>query len=181
MVEIMYNPIIRIIFAVFGLFMAWSFYSKGNLPVTIFVLVAVGLIIWGYFKNGTVYIAFKKLKNEDYQKAEELLLKIKNPNLLKKSQKSYYHFIKGYIELNKQNLETSFIELTKAINIGLRTDNDTSIVTMNLAKIELERNNFKEAMTYLEKTKSLNHKIELNPEIKRIENEINIAINKKNY
>ena len=61
------------------------------------------------------------------------------------------------------------------MELGLRTENDTSIVTINLAGIELERNNFDEAMDYLKRTKNLNHKIELNPEIERIEKEINAA------
>lgn len=176
----MFNPIVRIILVVLGLFLAWNFYSNGDLPIAFVVLFAVGLIVWGYFKYGTVYTAFRRLKNEDFQKAEELLLKIKNPSLLLKSQKSYYHFIKGFLELNKRNIETSFIELTKALNLGLRTENDTSIVLLHLAAIELERNNMKEAIIYLEKIKNLNHDIELEQEIERIENEINIATNREN-
>jgi hypothetical protein len=167
-----YNPIIRILLGILGLFMAYNFYINGNIPSTIMVLAAVGLIIWGYFKNGTVYLAFKQLKSENYQNAEHLLLKTKHPHLLKKSQRSYYHFTKGLIELHKQNLDISNQDLIKALNLGLRTENDTSIVTIHLAIIELERNNFLEAKDFLNRTKSLNHKTELNPEIERIEKEI---------
>lgn len=156
--------------------MAWNFYSNGNMPSTYMALAGVGLVIWGYFKNGTVYLAFQQLKKENYDKAEQLLDKISKPELLKKSQKSYYHFTKGFIELNKQNIDSAFKELNSALDIGLRTQNDSSIVTLNLASIELDRNNLQEAKTFLERTKALNHKPELNSEIERIEAEINTGL-----
>ena len=171
----MYNPIVRIIFGIVSLVLAWNFYSSGNITSFYMVMVAIGLIVWGYFKNGTVFLAFQQLKKENYLKAEQFLSKIKNPNLLKKFQKSYYHFIKGFIELNKQNIDNSYIEFKKALELGLRTENDTSIVTLNLASIELERKNYEKAKTYLDQTKKLNHKLELNSEVERIEKEINAA------
>jgi predicted negative regulator of RcsB-dependent stress response len=155
--------------------MAWNFYSNGNMPSTYMALAGVGLVIWGYFKNGTVYLAFQQLKKENYDKAEQLLAKISKPELLKKSQKSYYHFTKGFIELHKQNTDSAFADLNSALNLGLRTQNDTSIVTLNLSSIELDRKNLEEATNFLNQTKELNHKPELNSEIERIEAEINAA------
>ncbi len=155
--------------------MAWKFYSTGNMTSTYMVLGAIGLIVWGYFKNRTVYLAFQQLKRENYEKAEQLLGKVPNPELLKKSQKSYYHFTKGFIELNKQNLDVAYENLNSALSLGLRTQNDTSIVTLNLASLELERKNLDEARSFLIRTKELNHKPELSAEIERIEAELNAA------
>lgn len=171
----MYSPTVRIILVGIALVMAWKFYSTGNMTSTYMVLGAIGLIVWGYFKNGTVYLAFQQLKKENYEKAEQLLGKVPNPELLKKSQKSYYHFTKGFIELNKQNLDAAYENLNSALSLGLRTQNDTSIVTLNLASLELERKNLEEARNFLGRTKELNHKPELNAEIERIETEINAA------
>ena len=171
----MYSPTIRAIIGIVGLFMARKFYSNGNMTSTFMVLIGVGLVVWGYFKNGTVYIAFRQLKKQNYKKAEQLLMKIRYPGLLKRSQKSYYHFTKGLIELNKQNNDLAYNELTAALDLGLRTQNDTSIVTLNLAALELERGNLKEAANFLSRTKDLDHKPELNIEIQRIESEINAA------
>lgn len=135
----MYTPFVRIIIGLLGIGMAYNFYLMRNTSSTYLVLLAVGLIVWGYFKNGTVYLAFKQLKKDNHEKAEKLLLKIKYPNLLTKSQKSYYHFIKGFIELHKDNLDVGCKELTQALEIGLRTENDTLIATRTLAAIKLER------------------------------------------
>ena len=171
----MYSPIVRIILVGIALIMAWEFFSTGNITSTYMVLGAIGLIVWGYFKNGTVYLAFQQLKKENYQKAEQLLLKIYKPDLLKRSQKSYYHFTKGFIELDKQNLDAAYENLNSALSLGLRTQNDTSIVTLNLASLELERKNLDEALNFLNRTKKLNYKPELKAEIERIEAEINSA------
>lgn len=171
----MFNPTVRIILCALGLLMAWISYSIAFMEGMYLVLAAVGLLIWGYFNDGTVYIACQQLKRENYEKAEKLLSKIKNPDHLQKSQKSYYHFTKGFIELNKQNLAESFNQFTAALELGLRTENDTSIVTLTLASIELERKNFDEARKYLIKTKDIKHKPELKPEIERIETELNAA------
>lgn len=169
----MYNPTVRIIIAIAAVLLAFKFYLTGNMTSMYMVIAALALNLWSYFKNGTVFLAFQQLKKENYQKAENLLSKIKNPDYLKKSQKSYYHFTKGFIELNKQNLDEGFNQLTTALKMGLRTENDTSIATLNLAAIELERKNFEQARNYLQTAKKLKHKQELQPEIRRIEKELN--------
>jgi hypothetical protein len=174
----MYTPIVRIILFVVCLAMAWSFYSTGNMISTYMVLLGAGLIVSGYFRNGTVFLAFQQLKKENYEKAEQLLGKVFNPDLLKKSQKSYYYFTKGFIDLNKKNRDASYGELIHALKLGLRTENDTSIVTVTLAGIELERGNIGQARNYLRQTKSLKHKPELGSEIERIELEL-AAVDRK--
>lgn len=171
----MFSPTVRAIIGVVGLFMAWRFYSNGNMTSIYMVLIGVGLVVWGYFKNGTVYMAFQQLRKGNYGKAEQLLKKTTYPGLLKRSQKSYYHFTKGFIELHKQNNDLAYDELKTALDLGLRTQNDTSIVTLNLASLELERGNLKEAANYISQTKDLNPKRELNIEIERIEAEIHAA------
>ncbi len=169
----MYNPIVRLIIGLLGLVMLWQFYSEGSMVSAYLIIASIALLIWGYFKNGTVYLAFQQMKRENYDNAESLLSKIKNPKLLKKGQKSYYYFIKGFIELNKNNFHESFDYLTQALETGLRTENDTAIVILNLAGIELNRNNYDEAERYIAKTKSLKYKTELESEILRIEKELN--------
>ncbi|WKK87395.2 hypothetical protein QYS48_12005 [Marivirga arenosa] len=145
------------------------------MTITYLLLGTICLIVWGYFKNGTVYLAFQELKKENYEKVENLLAKIRRPELLKKSQKSYFHFTKGFIDLNKQNFDSAYENLKSALSLGLRTQNDTSIVTLNLAAMEIERKNLEEARNYLKQTKGLKHKLILKSEIERIESEIDAA------
>ena len=128
------------------------------------------LFIYGYFKAGTVYIAFQALKKENYDKAENLISKIKNPELLNKGQKSYYHFTKGIIASEKQTWDDAYFQLTEALRIGLRTKNDTSIVLLHLANIELERKNYYKANDFIYNAKQFELQPLVQKEINRIKN-----------
>ncbi|AXT50402.1 hypothetical protein D1818_06005 [Aquimarina sp. BL5] len=169
----MFTPFIRIVLVIGCIVMAIFFYSEQDYQNLILVLLAAFLFIYGYFKYGTVYTAFRQLKKGNFKKAEELITKTKNPDKLSKGQKSYYHFTKGIIASEKKEWEDSFSELTKALNIGLRTQNDTSIVLLNLANIEFERENFDNAMEFIVK----GNKYELKPLVKTEMNKLMEKIN----
>ena len=139
------------------------------------ILVSAVLLIYGHFKYGTVYIAFQELKKERYDKAEKLISKIKNPAMLSKQQKSYYHFTQGFILSNKKDWEMSYSEFTKALHLGLRTKNDTSIVLLNLANIEFERKNFEQATVFIRKVREFDLKSIIESETDKLEKEINAA------
>ena len=172
----MFTPIIRILLILGSLIMAILFYLEDNYTSMTWILIAAGLFVYGYFKYGTVYIAFNQIKKGEYKKAEKLIAKIKNPNTLSKAHKSYYHFTKGLIASEKEEWESSATQLTKALNIGLRTKNDTSIVLLNLAIVEFERNNFEKAKELLEKMKEY----DLKPLIKTEMDKLTDKIDKKN-
>lgn len=171
----MFTPIIRIILIASCLGMAILFYSKedfGNMGLT---LLAAGLFIYGYYKYGTVYAAFQQLKKNNFEKAEELITKVKNPSSLTKGHKSYYHFTKGLIASKKEEWDYGYSELTKALEIGLRTKNDTSIVLLNLADIEFERKKFNEAERFLIKLKEFELKPLVKEEADRLIKKINAS------
>jgi predicted negative regulator of RcsB-dependent stress response len=171
----MFTPIIRVILVVFSLIAAAYFYSKEDFANMSMMLIAGGLFIYGYFKYGTVYAAFQHMKKNNLKKAEELISKIKNPDKLTKGHKSYYYFTTGIIALEKKEFEKSHSDLTQALKIGLRTENDKSIVLLNLANIELLRKNFIKANEYIKKVKELDLKPLVESETNRIEKEINNA------
>ncbi len=171
----MFTPIIRVILVVFSLIAATYFYTKQDFANMSMMLIASGLFIYGYFKYGTVYAAFQHMKKDNIKKAEKLISKVKNPDKLTKGHKSYYYFTTGIIALEKKEFEKSHSNLTQALNIGLRTENDKSIVLLNLANIELLRNDFSKATEYIKKVRELNLKPLVESETNRIEKEINVA------
>ncbi|PZW37006.1 hypothetical protein LX95_02898 [Mesonia algae] len=171
----MFTPIIRIVLVIFSLIAAAYFYSKEDFANMSMMLIAGGLFIYGYFKYGTVYAAFQQMKKDNINKAEELISKIKNPEKLTKGHKSYYYFTTGIIALEKKEYKKSHSDLTQALNIGLRTENDKSIVLLNLANIELLRKDFNKATEYIKKVRELNLKPLVESETNRIEKEINVA------
>lgn len=171
----MFTPTIRVILVIFSLVAATYFYTKEEFPNMAMMLIAGVLFIYGYFKYGTVYAAFQQMKKDNIKKAEELISKIKNPDKLTKGHKSYYYFTTGIIALEKKEFEKSHSDLTQALNIGLRTENDKSIVLLNLANIELLRKDFNKATDYIKKVRELNLKPLVESETNRIEKEINVA------
>lgn len=171
----MFTPIIRIILILFSLLTAAYFFSNKDYANMSLMLMAGVLFIYGYFRYGTVYAAFQEMKRNNIKKAEELISKIKYPDKLTTGHKSYYYFTTGVIALENQELEKSHSDLTKALSIGLRTENDESIVLLNLANIELLRKNFDQANEYIKKIRELNLKPIVESETNRIEKEINVA------
>lgn len=164
----MYTPFVRLIFVLFGLVMAWNSFSDENYQSTLLFAFAVALTIWGYFKNGTVYLAYNQLKKQNFEKAEALLKKIKSPDNLKTQQKAYYHFSKGFINLEKGKLDLSLEHFRKSINIGLRTQNDKAIALLKVALIEIKNNNISEASNLLKQINQLKHKSALNQEVEKL-------------
>jgi tetratricopeptide (TPR) repeat protein len=171
----MFTPIIRIILVIGNLGMAIFFFLNQDYPSMVLVLLAAFFFVYGYFKYGTVYAAFQQLKKGNLKKAEELIAKIKNPDKLSRGQKSYYHFTKGVIASEKREWENSSSELIKALSIGLRTKNDTSIVLFNLANVEFERENFEKAKEFVLKTNNYDLKPLIKIEIEKLMEKINAA------
>lgn len=171
----MFTPFIRIVLIIACLGMAIMFYLREDYINSGVIILAAGLFVYGYFKYGTVYAAFQQLKKENFNKAEKLISKIKNPNNLSKQQKSYYHFTTGIIASEKKQFDFAKSELMKALEIGLRTENDTSIVLLNLVNIEYECAEFSSAKGYLNKLKNYELKSLVKLEMEKLAEKINAA------
>lgn len=176
----MFTPLVRIILTATCLMAAIHFYSKDDFVNMSMMLLASGLFIYGYFKYGTVYAAFQQMKKNDLKKAEALISKVKNPDRLSKENKGFYYFTKGIIYLDKQELDKSHHYLTQALENGLRTENNQSIVLLNLADIEFSNKNYTEAKEYINKVKSFDLKPLIQAETIRLEGEIDKVMHSKN-
>ncbi|MDC8002970.1 hypothetical protein POV27_02845 [Aureisphaera galaxeae] len=171
----MFTPITRVFLIIVCLTSAVYYYTKEDFIAMSMMLIAGVLFIYGYFKYGTVYAAVQQVKRRNLKKAEVLISKIKNPDKLIKGHKSYYYFTTGLIALEKQELEKSHSDLTQALEIGLRTKNDKSIVLLNLAHIELLRKDHTKASEYIKKVREMDLNPLVESETNRIEKEIKIA------
>lgn len=114
----------------------------------------IGLVIWGYFKEGTVVLAAKQYKDKNYEKAKELLLTIKNPELLNKKRKPYYEFLLGSIAVNQLNYQTAELHLGNAAVLGLRAS-DLGVALMHLANISLRNQDKQKGMVWIKQAEKL--------------------------
>ena len=140
--------------------------DKGYALIVIIMVVLINL--YGYIRQGTVYLAFKQLRQGDHEKAEKTLNLTKKVNWLSKTQKAYYHFVLGYINMARGNTPEAKDGFINAGKIGLRVKNDQALAYANLAML-YQRSGHKEiARGFLDKTKGLKVKKGTEKEIERL-------------
>ncbi len=125
-----------------GIGVAWYLY------VTSLILLAT------HFLYGNVWAAFSKLRKGQLEEAERLLKQTTNPAWLAPGPKAYYHFIRGMIALQRKALPESENHLQKALDRGLRTNNDNALAALNLAHICFYEKRWKDCAKYLEQSKA---------------------------
>ena len=122
--------------------------------IAAFSFMLIELVIWGYFKEGTVVLAAKQYKDKNYEKAKELLLTIKNQELLSKKRKPYYEFLLGNIAVNQLDYHTAELHLGKAAVLGLKA-NDLGVALMHLANISLRNKDNQKGMVWINQAENL--------------------------
>jgi tetratricopeptide (TPR) repeat protein len=108
-----------------------------------------GMMIWGYFKEGTVILAAKQFHAKNYAKAEQLLLEIKNPGYLSKQRRGFYEFIMGGIYLQKQDYGEAEQHYELSTQYPLRSVNDHVAALVHIVNISIRQGNIDKAKAFL--------------------------------
>jgi tetratricopeptide (TPR) repeat protein len=132
----------------------WQF-TENNIGNGIFLILISLLVVLTYYKNEIIILAFLKLRKQDYDGANRLLDKIKNPHTaLVQKQEGYYNYLKGLM-LSQTNLNQAEKFLKKAVELGLNMDQDLAMAKLNLAGIAISKGRKIEAEKLLSETKKL--------------------------
>jgi len=107
------------------------------------------MLIWGYFKEGTIVMAAKAFHNKNYDKAESLLQQVKKPDWLSKKRRGFYEFIYGGICLQRQDFTEAERHYEIAAQYPLRTVNDHVAALVHVANLSIRHNDFEKAKAYL--------------------------------
>ncbi len=134
------------IFLAMGLF--FSYHQTYELMAA--ALLFIVLLIWGYFKEGTVILAAKSFHKKDYDKTALLLSQISNPSWLSKKRRGFYEFIMGGVYLQKQDFDEAEKHYELAAQYPLRTANDHVAALVHVANISIRRGNYDKAGAYLQ-------------------------------
>jgi hypothetical protein len=113
-------------------------------------LVMITLLIWDYFKQGTLVVAARYFHHKDYERAERSLLEIKWPTWLSKNRRGYYEFLMGGVCLKKQDFEDAERHYEIAAQYPLRSVNDHVAALVHVANISIRQGNFDKAGAYLQ-------------------------------
>ncbi|MCH2046896.1 MAG: hypothetical protein MK212_22470, partial [Saprospiraceae bacterium] len=129
-------------------------------------------LVLGYFRYAAVFLATRKLITGDQERAQKLINQTYNPDWLAKGHQCYYYFVQGFLACRAKRLDEGSQHFEKAIEIGLRTDNDTAIAYFQLATIALEQENIGTCQSYLDKLDSLKYKPALDVEIDKVKTQL---------
>jgi tetratricopeptide (TPR) repeat protein len=143
--------------------------------ITAIIGIGIALLIWGYFREGTVVMAAREFHAKNYDGAEELLKEIEDPDKLGRHRRGFYEFIYGNVELHRQNYEQAEKHFQIATKFPLRNQNDKAIVLIHLANLNLRKKDFERAAAYVERAKSYRITSRVKLIIEKIESEINRA------
>jgi len=129
-------------------------------------LMMILLLIWDYFKQGTLVVAAKSFHHKEYEVAERELLQIKKPEWLSKNRRGYYEFLMGGVCLQKQDFEEAEKHYEIAALYPLRSVNDHVAALVHVANISIRQGNYEKAEAYLQLTDK--HKEQINAKMKDV-------------
>lgn len=151
----MFPKILKLIIAVALIcFSVYEFYENyiGN---GIFLSLLSAFFILIYFKNEIIFLAFLRLRKQDFRGTEKWLNKIKNPeSALVQKQQGYFHYLHGIIQ-SQNNLTIAEKYFKKAIQLGLSMNHDLAMAKMSLAGILMQKRRKREAISLLTEAKKL--------------------------
>lgn len=147
----------RIRFALIFLFLAlgiWIHWGD-SLSSAWYLYFASLLLLATHFLFGNVWAAFVQLRRGKILEAEALIRRVKHPQWLAKRPRAYYYFTKGMIALQYKELQSSEVDLRKALEGGLRSSNDKALAALNLAHIYFLEKRPEDCRSFLQKAKDL--------------------------
>ena len=161
------------VLGLFALLLAFFIYQH-SFELACIVLLLIALIVWDYFKSGTVILAAKLYHAKDYDKAESLLHQVYNPDWLSKNRRGYYEFLMGGVCLQKQDFDDAEKHYEIAAQYPLRSVNDHVATLVHVANLNIRLGNLEKAKAYLELTKKHEEKInaKMKDVIKRLHEEL---------
>ncbi|MGN6178249.1 MAG: tetratricopeptide repeat protein [Mucilaginibacter sp.] len=139
------------VFLACGLFFSYHH----NYELMALMLLFIVMLIWGYFKDGTIILAAKSFHKKDYAKTESLLKQITHPSWLSKKRRGFYEFIMGGIALKKQFFEAAQKHYELAAQYPLRTVNDHVAALVHVANISIRLGDYDKARQYLHRAEQL--------------------------
>lgn len=137
----------------------------------LFVLLS-GMFILLYFKNEIIFLAFLRLRKQDFEGTEKWLSRISNieKNLVRKQQ-GYYNYLMGIIQSQK-NLTQAEKYFKSALKLGLSMNHDLAMAKMSLAGIYLQKRRKREAQQLLTEAKKLDKHGMLSGQLKMIQQQM---------
>jgi len=130
-------------------------------------------VVWSHFKSSSILMASKYFKDGNYERANELLAEVPNPDRLAKNRRGYYEFMVATIALKMEDYEEAEYHFQVASRFPMGSKADKSFVMVHLANLALRKKDKARTLAYAEKAKELASTERAIAIIRRIEQEAN--------
>ena len=151
----MFPKIIKLLLAIASLGYAVHQFYENYIGNGIFLSLLSAVFVLLYFKNEIIFLAFLRLRKQDFNGTEKWLSKIKNPSRsLVQKQQGYFYYLQGIIQ-SQNNLTIAEKYFKKAIQLGLSMNHDLAMAKMSLAGILMQKRRKREATILLSEAKKL--------------------------
>mgnify|MGYP005818297887 CR=1 FL=1 len=149
----------------------WQF-TEGNIGNGIMYILLSLIVLFFYFRNELILLAFLRLRKQDFAGAKKWLDKIKNPEgALVRKQQGYYNYLNGLM-VSQTNMTEAEKYFKKAIQLGLNMKTDLAVAKLNLAGIALTKRRKREAEILLAEAKKLDKHNMLAEQIKMMKQQM---------
>ena len=162
----MFPKFIKLILALISLGYSIFQFTENNIGNGIALFFLSLIIVFFYFKNEIILLAFLRMRKQDFEGTQKWLNMIKNPNsALTQKQVGYYNFLNGIIS-SQSNLTEAEKYFKKAISLGLSMHHDLAMAKMSLAGILMQKRRKREATNLLNEAKKIDKQRMLSDQIR---------------
>lgn len=114
---------------------------------------AAAILLLTHLLFGSVWVAFRFIQRGQLPEAQQLLNRIRYPQLLVKRNRAYYHFAQGLVALQQERFQEGEVHLQEGLKLGLFRANDRAMAFLNLAHIHYVEKNFGQSQSFLQKAR----------------------------
>lgn len=113
-------------------------------------LVAIGMVV-AHFLVGPMTLIQGYIEDGDMEGAQQLMNRVKYPNLLYKPVRSSFYMLKANMSTMTDDLDKAEAELKKGLEVGMPEKEYEGTAYLQLGSIAYKKGNTKEAYEYLRK------------------------------
>jgi len=146
----LFTPGIRLALAVISFVLGAYLLVQGDYAGVLF-LGGAAFLGYGYFRYGTVWLAFREVARGNMAAASKLLQKVAQPEALGSEQRAYFELASGLVCASRAENGRAEAHLQAALAHQLRTENDRALCEAVLAQLLVARDDLAAARGVVER------------------------------
>ena len=153
----MLTPRLRLLVVMIALALGLTALARGGFFAAALVLVPVTVVVWGYFRIGSVALALAAYRLGNVERMRDHVRRVRWPRLLSPRWRAYYHWLQGVALVIEGRVFPARDHLLAARRWRFRTTNDRSIMECQLADMAIRCGEPAQAWGHLRHARGLEH------------------------